>query len=95
MNIKQIFEGFGRSANIFRDFYKDIMNLPNVDKVINAHAISNGHALFLRGTDGNAYEIIIRPAEYAEFFQDERKAEQHRARKDKELSKRRMDGGLE
>jgi hypothetical protein len=74
-------EGFGRGSNIIRDFFRDIVNLPNVDRLIKEHSISDGHAFLLRGKDGNAYEIIIRPAAYAQYFQDERKADQHAARK--------------
>lgn len=81
-------EGWGRGSNIFRDFFRDITNLPNVDKLIKEHSIGNGHAFLLRGKDGNAYEVIIRPAKYAEYFQEERKATQYAARKKKEQEQR-------
>jgi hypothetical protein len=87
-------EGLGRSSNIFRDFFRDIVSLPNVEKLVKDHAINDGHAFLLRGKDGNAYEVIIRPAQYAQFFQDERKADQFQQRKEKEAEKRRQRFGL-
>lgn len=80
-------EGFGRSSNIFRDFFRDITRLPNVDKLIKEHATSRGHAFLIRGKDGNAYEIQIMPAKYGDYFQDVRKADQHEQRKEAEREK--------
>lgn len=77
-------EGFGRSSNIYRDFFSDIANLSNVDKLVAEHATNRGHAFLLRGKDGNAYEIQIMPARYGDYFQDQRKAGQHQERQEKE-----------
>lgn len=87
-------EGFGRPSNIFRDFFRDIANLPNVDKLVKEHSTSRGHAFLIRGKDGNAYEVQIHPAQYGDYFQDQRKADQHQQRKQKEIEKRRSEIGL-
>lgn len=83
-----VMEGFGRNTNIFRDFFKDITRLPNVDKLVAEHSTSRGHAFMIRGKDGNAYEIQIHPANHGDYFQDERKDDQYRERRNKEREKR-------
>ena len=84
----QVDEGTGRPTNIYRDFFRDIANLPNVEKLVKDRTMTDGHAFLLRGKDGNAYEVQIRPARYAEFFQDERKEDQFNARREKERKER-------
>jgi len=80
-------EGYGRPSNIYGNFFKDIIHLPAVAKVVKDHATSNGHAFLVRTKDGNAYEITVTPAAYAKYFADARKEEQYKKRKEEEKQK--------
>lgn len=88
---KTVEEGFGRSTNIFKDFFKDIVNLPNVDKLVAEHGTSRGHAFMIRGKDGNAYEIQIHPAKYGDYFQDNRKSVEREFKANKQREQERED----
>jgi hypothetical protein len=47
--------------------------LPMVEKIIDVHYMADGINVFARTTDGNAYEFMIRPAEYAKSHYKYRK----------------------
>lgn len=45
-------------------FMMDIKKAPFVEKMVSVVGIHDGMAGLFRGTDGNAYEVVIRPAVY-------------------------------
>jgi hypothetical protein len=53
--------------------------LPMVEQIIDMHYLADGITVFARTTDGNAYEFMIRPAEYAKGFSTYRKPSKPKA----------------
>ena len=46
---------------------RSIVKLPFFEKLINLNYIADGLKSFIRSKDGNAYEVIIRPAAHRKF----------------------------
>ena len=46
-------------------YVQALKKLPFVDKVIKTQYVNNGIATLIRDKNGNAYEIILRPAAHA------------------------------
>ena len=46
------------------DFIQELKKLPSVEKIVEATTSSEGMAALVRMSDGNAYEIEIRQAQY-------------------------------
>jgi hypothetical protein len=55
-----------RATNLM-EFFRDIRKVSFVEKVLAANYITDGMVGFVSGKDGNAYELIMRPAVYGKF----------------------------
>lgn len=53
-----------RPTQLFQ-LVQDLKAHPDIEKVVNVNYITDGISAFVRTTDGNAYELEIRPAKYA------------------------------
>lgn len=53
-----------RATQLFQ-LVKNMSQHPEVEKVVNVQSLVDGISAFVRTTDGNAYEMEIRPARYA------------------------------
>ncbi len=53
-----------RATQLFQ-IVQDMSQHPEVEKVINVKYLTDGISAFIRTTDGNAYEMELRPARYA------------------------------
>ncbi len=49
------------------DIIKDLHKTSNIEKRIDSWYIADGAVGLFRGTDGNAYEIVVRPAKMGQF----------------------------
>lgn len=75
-----------RKSNIL-PLIDEIKQLNFVESIVDVRGMSDGYTVFIRGTDGNAYELDIRPAALAKNHEDIRKAEQYELRKKAQLDK--------
>lgn len=69
------------------DFVKELNKLEFVDKILEFKGLPDGFTVFIRGSDGNAYELEIRPAARAKGHRDIRKSDQYVQRKNKQRDK--------
>lgn len=60
-----------RATQLFQ-LVKDMRQHPDVEKVISVHQLVDGISAFVRTTDGNAYEMEIRPAPFAKGHEEKR-----------------------
>ena len=74
-------------------FIASLRDNPLVDKIVNAHYLSDGSTALVRLKDGNAYEIEVRPATLAKNHQKFTKPKQYKARKEPERAKARTAWG--
>ena len=66
---EEIKGGYMRVTYLMR-FMAELKKLPFVERIIKAHYICDGSTILFRSEDGNAYEVIIRPARYARYHRD-------------------------
>ena len=62
---EEVHLGEARSSNIM-GLISEIKKIPSVEKLVDLWSQSDGMAALYRTKDGNAYEITIRPAAYAD-----------------------------
>lgn len=55
---------------ILSQLANELKKMPSIEKIIKTQYIADGVAVFARTKDGNAYEVIIRPAPKAKMFKD-------------------------
>lgn len=65
-----------RSTRIM-DLISELKGLDFVDRILDVRGMSDGFTVFLRGKDGNAYELEIRPASGAKGHEEMRKADKY------------------
>jgi hypothetical protein len=88
MNLKE-----ERSTNIMR-IVSALYKSDAIDEVLDVRGMSDGFTVFVRGSDGNAYEIEIRPASHAKGHEEIRKADKYVERKAKRKDALRKNMGL-
>lgn len=82
-----------RATNIMR-IVSDLYKSNSIEEVLDVRAMSDGYTVFVRGTDGNAYEIEIRPASLAKGHDEIRKSGQYAERKQAKQDKIRKGFGM-
>ena len=60
-----------RATQLF-EIVKGLRQHPNIEKIIKVNYIADGISVFVRTTDGNAYELEIRPARFAKGHAEKR-----------------------
>lgn len=91
-----IVEGTNRTGErpvFIGKFLHELTSHPMVEKVVNAHYLSDGATALVRMKDGNAYEIIVTPARFGKYHQDVRKADKFKKRNDVKIAKARANWG--
>ena len=88
MNLKE-----ERSSNIMQ-IVADLRKAESIEEIVDVRGMSDGFTVFVRGVDGNAYEIEIRPASRAKGHDDVRGAGKYAERKKEKQEKLRRDMGL-
>jgi hypothetical protein len=43
---------------------------PDVEQLVNVHYLADGITALMRTKDGNAYEVVIKPAKYGQYHDD-------------------------
>lgn len=69
-----------RSSNIM-EIISELKTLKFIDKILDVRGMTDGFTVYIRGNDGNAYELQIRPAAFAKDHEDLRKADKYTERK--------------
>lgn len=82
-----------RQSNII-ELINSIRGSSFVDEVLDVRAMSDGFTVFVRGKDGNAYELEIRPASLAKGHEDLRKKDSYVERVKKRREEARRNFGL-
>ena len=81
-----------RSTNIMQ-IVGDLKKMDSIEEVVDVRGMSDGFTVFLRGVDGNAYEIQIRPASLAQGHDEVRGADKYADRKKKRMEELRKSFG--
>lgn len=83
-----------RSTNIMQ-IIGDLKKMDSVEEVIDVRGMSDGFTVFVRGVDGNGYELQIRPASLAQGHENVRGADKYAERKKKRLAQIRKNFGMD
>jgi hypothetical protein len=76
------------------DLITELKKLEFVEKLLDVKAMHDGFTVFFRGSDGNAYELEIRPATYAKGHEELRKPEKYIERRRKKMDSIRQNFNL-
>jgi hypothetical protein len=83
-----------RSTNIMQ-IIGDLRKGESIEEIVDVRGMSDGFTVFVRGVDGNAYEIQIRPASLAQGHDEVRGAGKYAERKKLRQDQMRKDLGMD
>jgi hypothetical protein len=83
-----------RSTNIMQ-IVSDLKKMDSIEELVDVRGMSDGFTVFVRGVDGNAYELQIRPASLAQGHEEVRGANKYAERKKKRKDEIRKNFGMD